>query len=210
MRHAPCGDVPAHPPGHLLRRGRGALGPHLGPEAQTREDRDPAAGRARGRRGQKGNLSPRCAPRCRLGSQDPNPPRKPGPGGRSGRAASARAGDGDTAAQDRGPPRPLRTPEGARDAELERGERRAPGTAARAAPRRALCYGLGKRRKMAQVLGSLHPRGRPRKSSWLLASDQRSSGHCGCGEMRRPCQDGRWQASSLTEEWLRHPPGNRL
>nr|XP_051705316.1 ORM1-like protein 1 isoform X1 [Oryctolagus cuniculus]XP_051705317.1 ORM1-like protein 1 isoform X1 [Oryctolagus cuniculus]XP_051705318.1 ORM1-like protein 1 isoform X1 [Oryctolagus cuniculus] len=41
----------------------------------------------------------------------------------------------------------------------------------------ALCCGLGKQWKMAQVLGPLHPHGRPR-SSWLLASDRHSSGHC--------------------------------
>nr|XP_051706130.1 uncharacterized protein LOC127492053 isoform X3 [Oryctolagus cuniculus] len=44
---------------------------------------------------------------------------------------------------------------------------------------RVVCYGLGRQKKMAQVLGSLHPCGRPGRSSWLLASDWHSSGHCG-------------------------------
>ncbi|XP_062069016.1 indoleamine 2,3-dioxygenase 1 isoform X2 [Lepus europaeus] len=42
----------------------------------------------------------------------------------------------------------------------------------------ALCYGLGKQWRMVQVLGPLHPCGRPGGSSWPLASDQPSSGSC--------------------------------
>ncbi|XP_069909073.1 hsc70-interacting protein isoform X2 [Oryctolagus cuniculus] len=38
----------------------------------------------------------------------------------------------------------------------------------------ALCCGLGKQ-KIAQVLGPLHPHGRPGRSSWLLALDQCNS-----------------------------------
>ncbi|XP_058523399.1 transmembrane protein 17 isoform X2 [Ochotona princeps] len=39
-------------------------------------------------------------------------------------------------------------------------------------------YGLGKQQRMAQVLGTLHLCGRPRRSSWLLASHWFSSNHC--------------------------------
>ena len=39
----------------------------------------------------------------------------------------------------------------------------------------ALCHGPGGQWRMAQVLGPLHPHGRQR-STWLLASDQRSAG----------------------------------
>uniref|UniRef100_A0A5F9CQI3 Lysophosphatidic acid receptor 1 n=1 Tax=Oryctolagus cuniculus TaxID=9986 RepID=A0A5F9CQI3_RABIT len=53
----------------------------------------------------------------------------------------------------------------------------------------ALCYGLGKQRKMAQVLRPLHPRGRPRRNSWLLALDRHSCSHC--GQLGSEPSDGR-------------------
>ncbi|XP_069934173.1 zinc finger protein 644 isoform X4 [Oryctolagus cuniculus] len=53
----------------------------------------------------------------------------------------------------------------------------------------ALCYGLGKQRKMAQGLGPLHPRGRPGRNSWLLALDLLSSS-C-CGHLGNEPEDGR-------------------
>uniref|UniRef100_A0A5F9CAC0 LIM zinc-binding domain-containing protein n=1 Tax=Oryctolagus cuniculus TaxID=9986 RepID=A0A5F9CAC0_RABIT len=53
----------------------------------------------------------------------------------------------------------------------------------------ALCRGLGKQKKMAQVLGSLHPRGRPRRSSWLLASS-RPHPSC-CSHLESEPVDGR-------------------